>query len=43
MTPDQILFILAFVFFILAAAPMSKGGWGLEWLAFAVLVLTQLV
>lgn len=40
---DQILYVIAILFFILAAAPINKNGWGLEWVAFAVLVLTLVV
>lgn len=40
---DTILYVVAFIFFIIAAAPMSKAGWAFEWLAFAALVLTLIV
>ncbi len=40
---DIILYVLAFVFFIIAAPPASKGGWNFTDLAFAALVLSLLV
>lgn len=43
MSIDLILYIVAFVFFLIAGAPVSKGGWNFEALAFAVLVLTLML
>lgn len=43
MNIDVILYLLAFAFFIVEAAPISKGGWGFQWLAMAALVLSLVV
>ena len=43
MSPDLILMIVAFVAFLVAFAPVDTRGWKFEWLAFAALVLTQVV
>lgn len=40
---DLILFIVAFVFFLIAFAPVDTKGWRFEWAAFATLVLTQVL
>lgn len=43
MSIQLILYLVAFVFFLIAAAPVDKRGWAFEWLAFAALVLSLLV
>lgn len=40
---DMILYIVAFVLFVVAGAPIPTSGWRLEWVAVAVLVLTLIV
>ena len=40
---DLILYVVAFVFFIIAASPASKGGWSFTDLGFAALVLSLIV
>jgi len=43
MSIDMILYLVAFVFFIIEAAPIAKGGWQFQWLAFAALTLSLIV
>jgi hypothetical protein len=40
---DTILYLLSFILFILAAAPIPTAGWRLEWIAVALLVLSLIV
>lgn len=40
MSIDLILWIVAFVFFLIAGAPVDTRGWKFEWLAFAAIALT---
>lgn len=43
MNIDLVFYIVAFVFFIIAASPASKGGWNFTDLGFATLVLSLIV
>ena len=43
MAIDTILYLVAFVFFLIEAAPVSKGGWSFMNLAFAALTLSFIV
>lgn len=43
MSIDMVLYLIAFIFFIVEAAPVNKFGWGFQWLAFAALTLSLIV
>lgn len=43
MSIDLILYLVAFVFFLIEAAPISKGGWSFMNLSFACLTLSLIV